>query len=190
MVYADSQLFDQQTGANLRRWHELIAPATGWIGPRLLFGDCIQTSTVIVRRRALDDAGLFAETPELRWGEDWDLWLRLAARHEIGLIAAPLARSRIHPGSLTAQHDIVARCHSYLFILERARAFAPDVYGPEFHRAVSLHFYNGISALIAQDRSEAARALLAEAVRYDQGALRGFLDLLRLAPAISPDRTP
>jgi glycosyltransferase involved in cell wall biosynthesis len=179
MVYADSQLFS----------HELIAPASGWIGPRLLSGDCIQTSTVVVRRRVLEDVGLFAGAPELRWGEDWDLWLRIAARYEIGLIAEPLARSRMHAGSLSAQQDVVTRCHRHLCILERARAFAPSVYASTFHQALSLHFCNGISALLDQGRPDDARTLLTEAVRYDAGALRGFLDLLRLPPATPPAET-
>jgi glycosyltransferase involved in cell wall biosynthesis len=187
LVYSDAYVFDHTTGATLQRWHELMRPASGWIGPALLCQNWIVNSTVLVRRQVLDRIGLFAEGPELRWGQDWDLWLRIAAYHEIGLIPEPLARIRIHSESLTNQHDLLARCYRHLFILERARAFAPDVYEPVFCQAVNLQFYRGIRALVEQDRGEDARSLLAEAVRYDTGALRQFLDLLRMEPVTPGD---
>jgi glycosyltransferase involved in cell wall biosynthesis len=43
----------------------------------LLLGPQFDLSTVIVRRDCFDRIGLFA--PELRTGEDWDMWLRLSA---------------------------------------------------------------------------------------------------------------
>jgi hypothetical protein len=43
----------------------------------LLLGPQFDLPTVIVRRDCLAQAGLF--DPDLRTGEDWDLWLRLAA---------------------------------------------------------------------------------------------------------------
>lgn len=44
----------------------------------LLWGNQLATDSVIVRRECLDEVGGFREN--LRTGEDWDLWLRLAAR--------------------------------------------------------------------------------------------------------------
>ena len=69
----------------------------------------IPTSSVVLRRGALERAGGF-ESP-VRLAEDWDLWLRLAARGE-PFVCAPEAvvRYRRHPGGLTADVAALARC--------------------------------------------------------------------------------
>jgi glycosyltransferase involved in cell wall biosynthesis len=66
----------------------------------LIFDCSYLTSTVAVRRESLLNAGLF--DPEVPFGEDWLLWLRIA---EQGIWARgcrePLARYRRWPGSQT-----------------------------------------------------------------------------------------
>jgi len=53
----------------------------------------INTLTVMVRRDVLAEVGGFDERRELHV-EDWDLWLRIAARYPIGFIPLPLAIHR------------------------------------------------------------------------------------------------
>ncbi len=51
------------------------------------------------RRRCLDDVGLFDEQlPSL---EDYDFWLRMAARFQFMYLDEPLARYRVHGGMMT-----------------------------------------------------------------------------------------
>jgi glycosyltransferase involved in cell wall biosynthesis len=57
----------------------------------------INTLTVMAPRRVLEEVGGFDERREIHI-EDWDLWLRIAARHPLGYIAEPLAYHR--PGGL------------------------------------------------------------------------------------------
>jgi glycosyltransferase involved in cell wall biosynthesis len=61
---------------------EIIAsPALeGNIFWHLLVGPRFHSGSVVVRRDCLDRVGLF--DPSLRTGEDWDMWLRLAAEYE------------------------------------------------------------------------------------------------------------
>src|SRR5216684_1906852 len=67
--------------------------------PRHVFGDLfhaaidINALTVMVRRDVLADVGGFDERRELHV-EDWDLWLRIAARFPIGYTPFPLAVHR------------------------------------------------------------------------------------------------
>jgi len=49
---------------------------------------CISPSSVLLRRTLLDEVGLFDET--LPACEDYDLWLRVAARHPVLLVDEPL----------------------------------------------------------------------------------------------------
>ena len=57
----------------------------------------VNTLTVMAPKRVLNEAGGFDERREIHI-EDWDLWLRIAARHPMGYIAEPLAYHR--PGGL------------------------------------------------------------------------------------------
>ena len=58
----------------------------------LLQGSRLFTTTVIVRRDSLEETGLFHT--ELRTGEDWDLWLRLATHYPGVGVPRPLAVRR------------------------------------------------------------------------------------------------
>ena len=53
----------------------------------------INTLTVMTRRDVLTELGGFDERRELHV-EDWDLWLRIAARHPVGYLPTPLAVHR------------------------------------------------------------------------------------------------
>lgn len=69
----------------------------------------IPTSSMVLRRSALQAAGGFASA--VRVAEDWDLWLRIAARGGgFVCLAETLVRYRRHPGGLTADVEGLARC--------------------------------------------------------------------------------
>jgi glycosyltransferase involved in cell wall biosynthesis len=113
---------DRPTG---ERWEQL-APgphAAAQLAPLLYERNPIPTSSVVMRRAALADAGGFP-TP-LRLAEDWDLWLRLLARGA-EFVAVPEARIRYrrHPGGLTA--DIAALAESQLAMHERHAALVDE----------------------------------------------------------------
>jgi glycosyltransferase involved in cell wall biosynthesis len=117
------------------RWAELRPGlhAGAELTTRLYEANPIPTSSMVLRRSALVEAGGFASP--VRVAEDWDLWLRLAAR-DGGFIclAETLVRYRRHPGGLTADVEGLARCqlemhraHGDLVSAEvRERALAAD----------------------------------------------------------------
>ncbi|HEX4735758.1 MAG TPA: glycosyltransferase [Thermoleophilaceae bacterium] len=73
---------------------------------QLLIGCRINTSTVIVRRNALIDVGLYDSS--LRCAQDYDLWLRLAvAGYHIAYVPRPLAAYRIHGGAVSLDSELV-----------------------------------------------------------------------------------
>jgi hypothetical protein len=61
--------------------------------------NAVATSTVLVRRAALLDVGGF--DPQFVGPEDYDLWMRLAARQRLARIECPLSRYRLVVGSLS-----------------------------------------------------------------------------------------
>lgn len=70
----------------------------GWIWERLVTDNVIGASGVLVARAALDQVGGFAENRD-RFRidvEDWELWLRIAARWRVGLAPSVVYRYRRH----------------------------------------------------------------------------------------------
>ena len=61
----------------------------GWIFEKCLPLCVISPSAVMIHRRLFDEAGLFDES--LPACEDYDLWLRIAAKFPVGLVGKPYA---------------------------------------------------------------------------------------------------
>lgn len=93
------------------RWNELSAGLHSGpsLAARLYAANPLPTSSVVLRRSALQAVGGFASP--VRLAEDWDLWLRLAAAGW-GFVSEPgaVVRYRRHPGGLTADIAALARC--------------------------------------------------------------------------------
>lgn len=69
----------------------------------LLVKNTILTSSVLGRRECILEGGLFNE--RYRFGEDWDMWLRIASRFEIAYVQEPLCKYRVHSDSITLGMD-------------------------------------------------------------------------------------
>lgn len=58
-------------------------------------------SMTLIRRRIFDEVGCF--NPALRWGQDWELWIRISTRAKIDFVPDPVILYRWHPANLS--HD-------------------------------------------------------------------------------------
>lgn len=79
--------------ANLRG----LALQTEWVG-----GSC---SGVLMRRRVLDEVGLFDET--MVGAEDWDMWMRVGAKHQIHNVSDLLVNIRCHNQGFTSNSRLL-----------------------------------------------------------------------------------
>lgn len=70
---------------------------------RLLTGNFIPNSTVIVPRFVLDKVGLFDESLPAFGSEDWDMWLRIARFHPIHFMDQPLILYRVHKSNTSLE---------------------------------------------------------------------------------------
>lgn len=61
-----------------------------------LTGNHILISSTMIRQVALDDVGVFADDPDFRSAEDWDLFLRLASKYKFHGINEKLVLRRMH----------------------------------------------------------------------------------------------
>jgi glycosyltransferase involved in cell wall biosynthesis len=77
----------------------------------LLHGCHITNSTVMIRREIAQSMPLFQAHAVP--GEDWDLWLRITAEHDVAYTRQPLAAYRVHNRSITSGYtvDMVADSH-------------------------------------------------------------------------------
>jgi hypothetical protein len=91
----------------------------GDVFEQLLTQNFIFTSCVIARSDAVEQAGLM--DPDLKFAEDWDLWLRIAARHPVDFVPEPLVLYRQSAtGCLTRDTKAADRLSAMQVILERA----------------------------------------------------------------------
>jgi glycosyltransferase involved in cell wall biosynthesis len=70
----------------------------GWL-ERIARGQRLQPPCVVVRRDTYERLGAFDD--RLVYGEDWEMWTRIAAGYPVWHDPAPLALYRIHGGSVT-----------------------------------------------------------------------------------------
>lgn len=96
-VHTDSTDIDSGVASSESRLKRLGTGGDGAVFGELLTENFVHTSSVLVRRTALADSGLFDSS--LFGSEDIDLWLRLALLGEFGCIHEVLAYYRRHPGN-------------------------------------------------------------------------------------------
>jgi glycosyltransferase involved in cell wall biosynthesis len=81
-------------------------------------------SVAVVRRSCLERVGLFDEQlSSLNVGEDWDMWLRIAAQYDFKVVKEPLVYYRQLAGSASKNWELVAK--SLRAVIEKAFNDAP-----------------------------------------------------------------
>lgn len=76
---------------------------------KLLYGDFIPNSTVIIRRSCIEKIGLLNESRELIAAEDYEYWLRIAKSFPIAGIPQPLAYYRVRNESLVGDGEDIEK---------------------------------------------------------------------------------
>jgi glycosyltransferase involved in cell wall biosynthesis len=97
--------------------------ANGKVYEQLLVRDFIESgSNPLIRKQALDEVGNF--DPSVTPAEDWDMWLRLAARYEFIAVPYPQILYRVYPTS--ASFNVWKMEAGSLKVIERNLAQLPD----------------------------------------------------------------
>src|SRR5215471_4938106 len=134
----------------------------GHILHALCVRNCVGTaSTVCLRRQCFEDVGLFDES--VAFGEEYDMWIRVAHRFDFTYINEPLVRYGVHGGRLSVNYPIM-------------------ISGLE--RQLQKH-----AAFFSADPSNHSRRYisLGRLYCYSGDAARGrqaFLEAIRLSPAV------
>jgi glycosyltransferase involved in cell wall biosynthesis len=90
----------------------------------LIFLNYIPHSGTLIRRTCHEALGYY--DPRLPYAGDWELWLRVASRYEVGYLSAPLYAYRVHINNMTARGKSPAEATAErLWAVERAFASLP-----------------------------------------------------------------
>jgi glycosyltransferase involved in cell wall biosynthesis len=145
ILFGDYDLIDQDSRpAGVLRVRQT---APGTIYYALIMEGAVNGCTVLVPRRCFAAVGEFDE--QLRTTQDFDMWFRLARKHEFRHIANPLIKSRIHPvqGSRTIASHLAEQNDLYIKALKDVgsnpllmapAAFAADFYARAAMRLVTI----------------------------------------------------
>ena len=134
---------------------------------RLAARNFIGTSTVTIRRTCFEEAGGFDDSIE--FGEDWDLWMRIAGRHAIVRVKGVLTRyEHLRSGSVTGTMAPEAKRQSMVNIVRKVVAEDPalEKWQPRIDAALA---HNTAKFFLIDGR--------------DQEAARGFFDAWRRRPS-------
>ncbi len=104
MVFTENGFFNE-SGIVQERVNKRGRLMDGDIVRNIFLNSYVATPTVMVRKRVLDDVGLFEEG--LVVAEDDNMWMRIGMKYGIELIDDPLVQCRITDGSLSRKsHNI------------------------------------------------------------------------------------
>lgn len=94
IVYSDSHIIDESGKRRQRTLFDFTKPPEKFELNTFLKRNFIAGNTVMIRRRAFDEIGLF--NPIYRIAAEYDLFLRLVQKYGVYRIGEPLAEYRVH----------------------------------------------------------------------------------------------
>jgi glycosyltransferase involved in cell wall biosynthesis len=96
LVYSDACFFHHDPARPIGHRLDGLPKPTGNVFPTLLTCNFLSTTTVLIRRSCLDVVGEFDENPEFIAVEDYDFWLRIAAKFPIVFAPGAVGAIRHH----------------------------------------------------------------------------------------------
>jgi len=176
MVMTDvAQMNRERTTFAVLRRREAI-PVDGFVVPHVLRQPALVPASILLRRRVIEDVGMFDTT--LPTAEDIDFHLRVAARWKIGVIAEPLTRAMRGHDGLSA----LSRTYSdYMAVLDRFVADHPEIPAEDRQAGWWAATLRNVRGLIVSGHLGTAFAVARHAVLKARG-LGDVIALARLAP--------
>jgi glycosyltransferase involved in cell wall biosynthesis len=173
-TYCDAYMFDDATGTTTSTLSAGRRLPDGDILRPLFLGNFIGTPTTVIRRDVFDNVGMLDETL-VPCGEDWDLWLRIAAHYQVGVVRLPLARYRVRRGSMSSVLNYKVGLQRSLTVIERAAARYPEQLGTLRNQSLA-NLYIGTGMTLGRSGNLVeARAMFAQAIRLRPSTLQAYL---------------
>jgi hypothetical protein len=141
-------------------------PTSGRLFENLVRSCFVFTPTVVARRKCLEEVGLFNES--LAVCEDFNLWLRIAARWRIAFLPEALAITHKRPGSLSASISPEERLKTGVAALENVQSSCSGLSRAETRALrealAERHYFHG-SFLLSTGATRSSRRSLVAALK-------------------------
>jgi glycosyltransferase involved in cell wall biosynthesis len=174
-VYSDAIVFDGETGQDLHKISDVTKLYAGDILRPLLLRNFIASPTPVIRRDVFDTVGYFDESPDLRiGGEDWNMWLRIAAKYQVRFVERPLARYRLHATSATGAMGLQRAFRTKWTIIENAVARDPQRLSDLCERALANVCVDIAGLMLRRGDRLSAREMTARAITLGPFGVRPF----------------
>lgn len=85
---------------------------SGWVFKDVVKRNFINTIGVIIKKEVLDDVGFFDEESAL---EDWDMWIRIAEKYQVGFFEVPLVYYGRHGSNVSKNKVFMDAGYQYIF---------------------------------------------------------------------------
>lgn len=165
LVYSDAYFFDGKTRQRQYLFSRLCRPYEGHVARELLHCNFIASPTPLLRRSVFELVGGFDERrPQL--GEDWDLWLRVAAQAPIALVPEVLAGYRQHEVTTINSYSPLIIHDKSMSVIARAAERSPTLYGQWRNEAAAQLCIRTGRMLVSHGDIPTARRLFAQATSY------------------------
>jgi len=101
MVHSNIERIDHLGRVFAGHWdptltEDALLPGRTFLERMICRSNIVCAPSVVVRRSVLHEVGPF--DPRLPWLCDWDMWMRIALRYDVGVIGTPQVRWRVHRG--------------------------------------------------------------------------------------------
>ena len=147
---------------------------------RSLLRECsIILPTVVVRKAVLDNVGVFNE--DLLFGEDWELFYRIARKHSLKAIDIPLVRILRRKNSMTRDKKVLDRLiNNTIFVINTIYSYPENIRNYKYKNIACNKFFRELadSELFECDTCNAKKHLY-EAIRYKPTDVMSYNLLLK-----------
>jgi glycosyltransferase involved in cell wall biosynthesis len=149
---------------------------TGDVLLSLVYANKIIASAVLVRRQCFIELGGFNE--KYFGSGDWEMWMRVAEKYEIGFVSEPLTFYRVHGENASHKLDRIWRDDEMLreWIASRGSIYAGKGYGKAELDAALAHNQACLGTVkTLNGDAGGGRAAYAESIKLAPGRLKSYL---------------
>ncbi|MDD5638815.1 MAG: glycosyltransferase [Candidatus Pacebacteria bacterium] len=131
----------------------------------LLDGNKISNCGVIVKKNIFEELGIFDEN--LKFGEDWEMWLRIAKKYNFDSVYESLIKCYLHQNNITKTIENFKQIEDFKYILEK---YKDDF--KKYPKVKSRPLRNIGTFYILDNNSKMARKYFEKAIKVSPLSLR------------------
>lgn len=152
LVFGDAALTDYREPVPARgrfSAFQITPPRRGWVTRHFAYGNFVPMSSVLVRRRCLEELGGFQETPPL--SADYPMWFRISLRYRLDYVPDPVFEYAVHRDGMS--QDLVASLRARIGLFSGLLADTAEPRISDELRRVLFHLHVSLAlACLRRDR--------------------------------------